>query len=48
MTAFVGHSGAEKCNMNLAKIHDPQEGSIEIDNQNINRISLNSLRKTYL
>ena len=47
MTAFVGHSGAGKSTiMNLLpRFYDPQEGYIEIDNQKINDISLNSLRK---
>ena len=47
ITAFVGHSGAGKSTiMNLLpRFYDPQEGYIEIDNQKINDISLNSLRK---
>jgi len=47
MSAFVGHSGAGKSTILnlLPRFYDPQEGFIEIDNQNINKISLKSLRK---
>ncbi len=47
MAAFVGHSGAGKSTiMNLLpRFYDPQEGSIEIDGQNIKKVSLESLRK---
>ena len=47
MSAFVGHSGAGKSTIIslLPRFYDPQEGSIKIDNQNINDISLKSLRK---
>ena len=47
MSAFVGHSGAGKSTiMNLLpRFYDPQVGSIKIDNQNIKRVSLKSLRK---
>ncbi len=47
MAAFVGHSGAGKSTIInlLPRFYDPQVGSIEIDNQNIKRISLKSLRK---
>ena len=46
MAAFVGHSGAGKSTIiNLIpRFYDPQNGTIEIDNQNIKNISLNSLR----
>ena len=47
MAAFVGHSGAGKSTIInlLPRFYDPQEGSIEIDNQNIKGVSLSSLRK---
>ncbi len=47
MAAFVGHSGAGKSTIInlLPRFYDPQEGSIQIDNQNIKNISLSSLRK---
>ena len=47
MTALVGHSGAGKSTIInlLPRFYDPQEGSISIDNQQINEINLNSLRK---
>ena len=47
MAAFVGHSGAGKSTIInlLPRFYDPQEGFIEIDNQNIKGVSLNSLRK---
>jgi subfamily B ATP-binding cassette protein MsbA len=47
MVAFVGHSGAGKSTIInlLPRFYDPQEGSIEIDGQNIKSISLQSLRQ---
>ena len=47
MVAFVGHSGAGKSTIInlLPRFYDPQEGSIEIDGQNIKNVNLHSLRK---
>ena len=47
MAAFVGHSGAGKSTIInlLPRFYDPQEGAIEIDNQDIKEVSLESLRK---
>ena len=47
MTALVGLSGSGKSTMlNLIpRIYTPRSGSIELDNQDISRINLNSLRK---
>ena len=47
MSAFVGHSGAGKSTIInlLPRFYDPQEGKISIDNQDIKKVSLNSLRK---
>mgnify|MGYP000543837980 FL=1 len=47
MSAFVGHSGAGKSTIInlLPRFYDPQEGTIQIDNQNIRKVSLISLRK---
>ena len=47
MAAFVGHSGAGKSTiMNLLpRFYDPQKGLIKIDEQNISKVRLSSLRK---
>ena len=47
MTALVGHSGAGKSTIInlLPRFYDPQNGAIEVDNQNIKEISLSSLRR---
>ena len=47
MSAFVGHSGAGKSTIInlLPRFYDPQEGTIKIDNQDIKKVSLISLRK---
>tara|TARA_B100000029_G_scaffold514709_1_gene618568 strand:+ start:286 stop:2031 length:1746 start_codon:yes stop_codon:yes gene_type:complete len=45
--ALVGHSGAGKSTIInlLPRFYDPKEGDIQIDGQNIDRVSLSSLRK---
>ncbi len=47
MAAFVGHSGAGKSTILnlLPRFYDPQKGFIKIDDQNISKIRLSSLRK---
>ena len=47
MTALVGHSGSGKSTLlnMIPRIYSPNEGSIEIDNQDISKINLDSLRK---
>ena len=46
-TALVGHSGSGKSTLlNLIpRIYDPKSGEISIDNQNIKKVNLSSLRK---
>ena len=47
ITALVGHSGAGKSTIInlLPRFYDPQEGLIEIDDQNIKNVTIRSLRK---
>jgi len=47
IVAFVGHSGAGKSTIInlLPRFYDPQEGKILIDNQDINNVTLSSLRR---
>ena len=47
MTALVGHSGSGKSTLlnMIPRIYSPNEGNIQIDEQDISKINLNSLRK---
>ncbi len=47
MTALVGHSGAGKSTIInlLPRFYDPQDGNILVDDTDISKINLNSLRK---
>ena len=49
MYAFVGHSGAGKSTILnlLPRFYDPQNGLIKIDDQDISKVRLGSLRKIY-
>jgi len=48
VAAFVGHSGAGKSTIIslLPRFYEPQSGKIYIDNQDIHKVSLRSLRKS--
>jgi subfamily B ATP-binding cassette protein MsbA len=47
MTALVGHSGSGKSTLlnMIPRIYSPNEGNIKIDEQDISKLNLNSLRK---
>ena len=47
MTALVGHSGSGKSTLlnMIPRIYSPNKGNIQIDEQDISKINLNSLRK---
>ncbi len=47
ISAFVGHSGAGKSTIIslIPRFYDPQQGNIKIDDQDITKVSLDSLRK---
>ncbi len=47
MTALVGHSGSGKSTLlnMIPRIYNPTNGSIKIDNQDLTKINLSSLRK---
>jgi subfamily B ATP-binding cassette protein MsbA len=47
MTALVGHSGSGKSTLLniIPRIYNPTNGSIKIDNQDLSKINLSSLRK---
>ena len=47
MTALVGHSGSGKSTLlnMIPRIYNPTSGSIKIDNQDLSKINLSSLRK---
>ena len=50
ITALVGKSGAGKSTIInlLPRFYDPQDGQIEIDNQNIKKINLNHLKQNFV
>ena len=45
MAALVGHSGKKHNFKSNTRFYDPQDGFVEIDNQDISKIKLSSLRK---
>ena len=47
MTALVGHSGSGKSTLlnMIPRIYNPTSGSVKIDNQNLSKFNLSSIRK---
>ena len=45
MAAFAGHLALEKYTKSFTSIYDPQKGVIKIDNQDISKVRLSSLRR---
>ena len=48
MTALVGHSGSGKSTLlnMIPRIYNPTSGSVKIDNQDLSKFNLSSIKKT--